>query len=205
MEYNLNIIYYIDIYKKWWKSVIKLMLLAMFFTVIFSLITPVSYVSRITLISIDSTGSTAATIGKFLGFSNVSLGASSNDIITAILKSKRMERDINNFMEINKRVNFRYAISTSSMSAGLIIDIKGNDPAFTEKIANFAVQNLDKINGELNITPNKPMVKVLDPAVYGLPVSRKILQKMFMAAFSVFLICSFYIFAVDYFKKKSLP
>jgi len=192
-------------YKKWWKTILKLMITAIFFTAVFSFLMPKSYLSKVTLISVDSGASATSNIGKLLGISSISLGASSNDIIVAMIESKRMEKDINNLIALNNNPNFKYTISTKTIKAGLIIEVKGGDPALTEKIANFTVQNLDKINGELNITPNKPMVKVLDPAVYGLPASRKILQKIFIAAFSVFLILSFYIFLVSYFRKNNLP
>ena len=202
MEYEFNILYYINMYKIWWKTIAKLMVIAMFFTAIFSLLMPVKYVSTVTIISAGSGGSSSSSIGKLLGISGLGGGGdSSNDIIIAILNSNRMEKDIQSFLDANKKKKFSYVITTSEMKAGLAINIKGNDPLFTEKVANFTIQNLDKINSELNITPSKPMVKVLDPAVYGQRESRKILIKVFIAGLLMFLLVSLYAFFTDYLKK----
>lgn len=202
MEYDFNILYYINMYKKWWKTIVKLMVIAMFFTAIFSLAIPVNYVSTVTIISADSGGSSSASsIGKLLGMSGFNVGTSSNDIIIAILNSNRMAKDIKTFLEFNKKQKFSYAITTNTIAAGLAINIKGNDPLFTEKVANFTIQNLDKINSELNITPSKPMVKVLDPATYGTRESRQTPRKVFIAGLAAFLLMSLYIFFSDYIRK----
>jgi len=204
MEYDFNILYYINIYKIWWKTIVKLMVIAMFFTAMFSLLMPVKYISTVTIISANSgSGSPSASIGKLLGLSGLGggIGDSSNDIIIAILNSNRMAKDIKAFLELNKKKKFSYVITTKEMTAGLEINVKGNDPIFTEKVANFTIQNLDKINSELNLTPAKPMVKVLDPAVYGQRESKKILIKGFIAGLLMFLLVSLYAFFTDYLKK----
>ena len=201
MEYDFNILYYINMYKIWWKTIVKLMAVSMFFTIIFSLLIPANYVSTVTIISADSGSSTASSLSKFLGISDFSAGTSSNDIVMAMLKSKRMAKDIDTFLVSSKQVKFKYSISANSVTSGLIINVAGNDPAYTEKVANFAVQNLDKINGELNITPSKPMAKVLDPASYGSRESRQTPRKAFIAGLAAFLLMSLYIFFSDYLKK----
>jgi len=201
MEYDFNILYYINMYKIWWKTIVKLMVIAMFFTAIFSMLGPVNYVSTVTIISAGSGGSSSSSIGKLLGISGLGGGDSSNDIIIAILNSNRMAKDIKAFLEFNKKQKFSYAITANDMKAGLVINVKGNDPVFTEKVANFAVQNLDKINSELNITPSKPMVKVLDSAAYGKRESRQTPRKIFIAGLAAFLLMSLYIFFSDYLKK----
>jgi len=201
MGYDFNLLYYIDMYKKWWKAIVKLMAAAMLFTAIFSLLIPPSYVSTVTIISADTGPSAASSLGKFLGIAGISAGTSSNDIVIAILKSKRMVKDINAFLISNKQTAFKYVLSTLEIPSGLIIKINGNNPSYTEKVANFAIQNLDKINGELNITPSKPMVKVLDPASYGARESRQIPRKVFIAGLAAFLLMSLYVFFSDYLKK----
>ena len=122
-------------------------------------------------------------------------------LLISILNSKRMAKDIKEFLGVNKKQNFKYSIAVNPMIAGLTIDIRGRDPVFTEKVANFTIQNLDKINAELNITPSKPMVKVLDPAVYGKREARQILRKIFIAGLSAFLLTSLYAFFADYLRK----
>ena len=201
MEYDFNILYYINMYKTWWKTIVKLMVIAMFFTAIFSMLGPVSYVSTVTIIS-GGPGGSSASIGKLLGLSGLGGGGdSSNDIIIAILNSNRMTKDIKAFLEFNKKKKFSYKIAIRELKAGLAINIKGSDPLFTEKVANFTIQNLDKINSELNITSSKPMVKVLDSAVYGVRESRQIPRKIFVAGMAAFLLMSLYIFFSDHIKK----
>jgi uncharacterized protein involved in exopolysaccharide biosynthesis len=204
MEYYFNILYYLNIYKKWWKIITKSIVIAIFFTALVSFIAPRSYISTVTIISSDSGVSAVSSLSKFLGVSNFLNSSSSNDIVIAILKSKRMENDINAFLALNKQVSFKYNISANTTPSGLIINIKGNNPIYTEKVANFTILNLDKINSELNLTPNKPMVKVLDPAIYGIPEGRKILQKIIIAGVLTFLIISLWIFLSDYIKKIKL-
>ena len=202
MEYYFNILYYLNIYKKWWKTIVKLMVIAMLFTALFSFIIPPKYISTVTLISADSGGSQAtSSIGRLLGMSGFSTGTSSDDIVIAMLNSKRIAKDIASFLELNKQPKFKYKMEISTVKSGLIINVRGNEPAYTEKVANFAIQDLDKINGELNITPSKPIVKVLDPASYGIRESRQILRKVFIAGLAAFLLMSLNIFFSDYLKK----
>jgi len=63
------------------------------------------------------------------------------------------------------------------------------------------MQNLDKLNNELSISSNRPMVKILDAAVRGTPESRQVPRKLFVSAMAAFLISSFYIFFSDYLRK----
>jgi len=201
MEYEFNILYYINIYKKWGKFIVILIAISMFLTAIVSLLMPVSYISKVTLISTDTGSQNASSIGKILGMPSFAMGSSSNDIIISILNSNRMASDVKKFLELNKQAKFKYTISTIPVTAGIAIYLKGNNPEYTEKVANFAIQNMDKINAELNITPAKPMVKVLDPAMYGERQSRQTPRKMLVSGMWVFLVMSLYIFLSDYFKK----
>jgi len=202
MEYDFNILYYIEMYKKWWKAIAKSMIIVVFFTALFSFLSHPNYISTVTIISADSVGSqTTSSIGKLLGISGFGVGTSSSEIVIAMLKSNRMAKDISFFLGLNKRPQFKYSIAADVTTSGLIINVRGDDPTYTEKVANFAVQNLDKINGELNITPSKPIVKVLDPATYGYRESRGTLRKILIAGILVFLLMSLYIFLSDYLKK----
>jgi len=202
MEYDFNILYYVNVYKKWWRVIVRLVSLAMFFTIVFSFFIPKSYVSTVTLISANS--GTVSPIGKLLDVSGFLSGTSSNDVIIAMLKSERMSKDILTFLNINKQAEFKYTISAHPVTAGLMIKVKGGNPLYTKKIANFAVQNLDKINSELNITPEKPMVKVLDSAVSGMQESRKILHKIASVVILTLLSMSIWIFLSEYIKKTKM-
>lgn len=203
MEYDFNILYYINMYKTWWKKIALVMAVSVSLTASASLLLPVTYVSTVTILSADSGGGGAAggALGKFLGLSGLSTGGSSNDIIISILKSRRMSSDIREKFELQKKPKFRYNIDTRQIAAGMAIEVKGNNPQLTQEIANFVVRNLDKINTELDITPAKPMVKVLDPAAHGSPGSRQIPRKMLIAGLLSFLLLSLYAFFSDYLRK----
>ena len=198
IEYDFNILYYIELYRKWWKKITKSMASIMFFALMFSLLLPAKYISTITIILPKGDTQIKSSIGSFLGISSLSMGASSEDMIVAIIKSKRMAKDIYENFKLYERKKFKYSLETYVMPGGFSLEAKGNDPALTEKIANFCVQNLDKINAELNLTPERPMVKVLDPAAYGVRMSRGILKNVFVAGLFTFLAISLYIFFKDY-------
>lgn len=198
MDYEFNIIYYMNIYKKWWKKIIAVAGISMFLTMLFSMAVPATYVSTVTLLS-GGGESSVGSIGQFLGISSAQ--SSSNNVIIAILKSRRMAKDINEKFNSPERSGFSYSISTSEATAGLAITVTGSAPDLTQKIADFAVVNLDKINSELDITLNKPMVKVLDPAVRGVRQSRQTPRKMVVAGLLSFLLISLYVFFSDYLNK----
>ncbi len=199
MEYEFNILYYINIYKKWWKKIATVVVVSVAVVFIFSAIRPVDYVSRVSLLSSADTGSSSvSSLGKLLG---LQAGSSSSDAIVALLKSRRMVKDINEEFNLKEKPNFRYSIENKEMLGGMIIEVTGSDPVLTKEIADFTVKNLDKINSELKITTAKPMVKVLDEAVKGVPKKRNILQKIGVMALLAVLLMSFYAFFSDYLKK----
>ena len=200
MEYNFNILYYIDIYKKWWKRIAFVMFVSMFFTMLISLRQPVYYISTVTLLSAGGGQPASGSLGQFLGLAGLA-GPSSGESIIPLLNSRRMSKDINEQFDLSKRPKFGYSISTTDMQGAFAINVKGTDPVLTERIANFVVKNLDKINTELDITPNKQMVKVLDPAVRGNPIARQRTRKILVAGILSFLLLSLYAFFSDYLRK----
>ncbi|HAZ10350.1 MAG TPA: hypothetical protein DCY56_04515 [Candidatus Omnitrophica bacterium] len=203
MEYEFNILYYVNMYKKWWKRIALVVIVSMFLTACFSLCTPIIYVSEVMLLSTGGGGASAGSLGKFLGLTGLS-GGSSTEGITPLLNSRRMTVDIQNQFALNKNPKFRYSISIREIIGAFAIKVKGTDPVLTAKIANFVVQNLDKINMELNITPNKPMVKVLDPATYGSREPRGTSRKIIVGGMLAFLLINLYAFFSEYIKRLKL-
>jgi len=198
MNYEFNILYYINMYKKWWKNIAFVMFISMLLTMCFSFFQPVIYVSAVRLIT-SGGGESSGYLGKFL--SGLSEGSLHRDTIVSILESRHMAKDINKQFSLGKKPKFRYSIHIRRVTGGNTVEIRGTDPALTEKIANFAIQNLDKINAELDITPNKPMVKVLDLATYGVRQSRQVPKKMFLTCLFSFLLVSLYAFFSDYLRR----
>ena len=200
MEYDFNILYYIDMYKKYWKIILFVIILFMCLTFCFSIFSPVAYVSTVTILQPGGSESAGnSTVAKLLGVSSTN---SSMETINLILKSRRMANDISEYIKPYKKSTSWWQIIPSGAFPGIIV--RGSDPDLTEKVANFCMQNLDKLNNELSISSNRPMVKILDAAVRGTPESRQVPRKLFVSAMAAFLISSFYIFFSDYFKKLKL-
>lgn len=197
MEYDFNILYYINMYKKWWKRIALVVVVSMSITMFFLRFQSTTYVSTVTLLSTGGGGASSGPLGTLLGLS----GSSSTDVIVPLLNSRRMARDISDHFALDKKPGFRYSISTGKMEGAFAINVNGTDPVFTMEIANFVVENLDKINKELDVTSSKPMVKVLDPAVRGAPILREKTRKIFVAGILSFLLLSLYVFFSDYLRK----
>lgn len=197
MKYEISIIHYLDIYKKEWKKMIVLILLAMVITTIVQSMQPVTYKS--TLIALSSKeGSGSTKLGSYLGLPDLGIGSSSDEIIFSILKSRRMRKDINEHFQLSSRRKFWWILDAYVVTGGFAVEVKGADPYMTEKIANFAVENLDKINLELQVTSQKPMVKVLDPAVTGTPVGKNLSKRTIASGLFIFLGYSLFIFFREY-------
>jgi hypothetical protein len=204
MKYEIEIFHYIDIYKKEWKKMLRFIGIAVFITIVFGYIQPVAYKSTAIVLS-PKEGSQAGSLGKYLGIPSLSIGGSSDDVIFSMLKSRRMSNDINEHFDLKNKRKFWWDIDTYIVTGGFAVEVKGSDPDLIRDIANFAINNLDKINLELQITSQKPMVKVLDTALRGRPADRNILKKVISVAFLVFLIYTLFIFFREYFSKlKSL-
>lgn len=197
MEYSFNIFYYVNIYKKWWKPIVVIMAISMILTMISSLMKPPVYVSKVTLLRKESSSSSSSPLGNLLGISS----RSSGDVIYAVLASRRMAKDITEKFKLSEKPDFWWGINTWPAVGGTGIEVQGNDPLLVQQIANFSVENLDKLNAELNITPNKPMVTVLDKAIYGVKKPKATRKKMVISGMGSFLIFSLYIFLLDYVKK----
>ena len=189
-------------YKKQWKNIAFLMFVSMFLTMCFSFSQPTSYVSTVTLLSTSGRQLTSGSLGKFLGLSV----SSSTDIIVSLLNSRHMAKDISDKFNLDKKPRFRYKIETSETRGTFVIKVRGKEPILVQKIANFVVENLDKLNMKLDITPNKPMVKVLDPALRGIRQSRQTPRKILVAGLLSFLLITlYYAFFLDYLKRTKIP
>jgi capsular polysaccharide biosynthesis protein len=198
MRYEIDIFYYISVYKREWKNIARLIILMMILAIIISFLQPVTYRSTLIVLSPKETNPASA-LGTYLGLPSLAIGGSSNDIIFSMLKSRRMSQDINEYLSPKYKRKFWWSLDTYTVTGGFAVEIRGSDPEMTKEIANFSVQNLDKINSELQVTTQKPMVKVLDPALRGVPVGRNISKKVIASGLLVFLAYSLFIFFREYF------
>ena len=198
MRYEMDIFHYIELYKKHWKKMAFLIIVVMLASAMMQSMQPITY--RSTLIALSSKENVqGGNLGSYLGLPNLTIGTSSDDIVFSMLKSRRMRKDINEHFQLSKRPRFWWNLDTYVVTGGFAVEAKGPDPDMTKKISNFAVENLDKINMELQVTSLKPMVKVLDPAVDGAPVERDISKKAIASGLFVFLAYALFIFFREYF------
>ena len=199
MSYEFNALYYVNLIRRHLKFIAIVVFIALVFSRHSVSRTPASYISTVTLIA-SSSGSTTTPLGKLLGLSG-SPGSSSGAPIIPLLYSKRMARDIRKHFELNEKPKFSYSINHFEYTGVLAISVTGSDPLLTRDVANFVVENLDNLNDELDLSPNRPMVKVLDPAEKGAlkPLEKK--RRIIVAVLFAFFSSCAYVFFSDYIKK----
>lgn len=201
MKYEIDIFHYLNIYKRYLKRMVFLIVAVIFVTYIVQSMQPITY--RSTLIALSS--KEGSSLSSYLGLPNLTIGSSSDDIIFSMLKSRRMSKDINEHFQLSKRPKLWWNIDTYVVTGGFAVEVTGPDPEMTRDIANFAVENLNKINLDLQVTSQKPMVKVLDSAIKGSSVRKSMSKKLIANGLFVFLVYTLLIFFKEYFSnlKKS--
>jgi len=140
-------------------------------------------------------------MGRFLGIADVV--SSSKVVIINILESRRMANDIREEFS-NEYSDLWWEIRPYEGTWGISLEVRGPDPALTEKIAKFCIKNLDTINEELELSTQSPMVKVLDAPTYGIAQKKHSLTKIIAAGMFSFLAFVLSIIFVDYFKKLKI-
>ena len=81
------------------------------------------------------------------------------------------------------------------------MEVKGRDSKLVSDIANFCVKNLDVINTELDITPQRPMAKVLDAAIPPeRPDSKDVPKYVGIALIFGFFLGNIIFFSLEYYK-----
>lgn len=197
MKYDIDIFHYINIYKREWRKMFYLICVAMVISTVMARMQPLTYKSTAIVLSPEQSN-TAGNIGKYFGIPNLAMGSSSNDLIFSILKSRRMSNDINEHFNLRNKRKFWWGLDTYVVTGGFAVEVTGSDPDLIRDIANFAIENLDKINIELQVTSQKPMVKVLDTALRGTPTNKNVSKKAITAGLFVFLIHTLFIFFREY-------
>jgi hypothetical protein len=133
-------------------------------------------------------------------------------MIEALVRSRRMAEDVieNFFSEqysnqrakerLIRRVQKMIRIASGEVGGGaLVLEVRSSNAQQAADIANFCVQNLDVLNQELDINPEKRFIKVLDPAIPSVfPESRKIQRKVFVAMLTAGLGIAIMFFLMDY-------
>jgi len=195
MKSGIDIFHYINIYKREWRRIVLLIVVVTSISAFLAYRKPITYTS--VLIALHSSDKGRVNFGDF----NLAMGVSSAATIFAILESRRMRRDINTHFNLSNRPNFWWSIDAYTDTGGFGVEVTGPDPVMTEKIANFAVENLDTINDDLKVTTERPMVKVLDPAGRGVPSKKHISKSVVASGLFCFLLYTLFIFFKEYFSQ----
>jgi len=197
MHYEFDLMYYITLFKKWWKAVVFVSAISMLLTGIFELSKPTTYSSTATFISKYSDSSTSA-VESLLGVSLRQGG--STDYLIPLLYSRRMSDDIRKRFGLDAKPKFSYGLSFVDARNTSGIQVDATDPGLAKEIANFVIQNLDKLNDELDLTTQPKMVRVLDPPLTGKVIPKRVKRKMILSGLVTFLIANTCIVLADYIK-----
>jgi len=177
MEDEINLI---DNWRVIWnykKFILCLFFISVITAMVISLLMPKVYRAKTVVLPPETKGTTLINIPGIASRILPSLkgGSTPTDIIVAMLKSRRMKENI--IKEFNLRefykVNFledalkKLGNSTNinvSKENTISISVDSTEPELASNIANLYVQNLDRINEDLKLTTENPIVKVLDIA-----------------------------------------
>lgn len=224
MDEEVNIIDYFRIIKKWWLVIAIIFFVSVLTTFIISIRMPKLYEATATVLSQEVLTEKGVLLTSKLPYilrEEVDLysGGGPPQLIIALLKSGRMAEDaIERFSleklyssshksEIIEKVKKR--VTTLISKEGVIsLRVESHDPKLSADIANFYIENLDKLNQELEISSLKPLVKVLDRAIPpSSPSKPKIkLNLLISGILSIFIgiLLSFFLNYVQEEKSKSL-
>ncbi|MDI6839358.1 MAG: Wzz/FepE/Etk N-terminal domain-containing protein [bacterium] len=176
MNEEINISDYLrPIKNKWWVT-LSIFLVAELTSMLITVRQHKTYESTTTIfppkvVEIDTLSTAILKIKR-----KVSIGLSPTQSIIAIFKSKRMASDIVEKFGLLSLYNTQFKsdavkklenstnISVSKEGA-VSVTVSSIDPKLAAEIANFYVENLDKINNELKLFSVKPVVTVIDPAI----------------------------------------
>lgn len=204
MSYDFSVLYYIEIFKKYRKKILFFVIIAASIALLSGLFKKPVYTSRCSILLAEAPSAPSlSNLSKFMGFPGFSFGNSSANMIISLAKSRRMMEGIySNFPELKKNPKFNLKLEVYDTTQGtLIVEVKGSEPKLASDIANFCVKNLDAINAELNITSQRPMVKMLDQAIPASgPDSRQIPKRIAIAAIFTFFTSNFIFFGMEYYE-----
>lgn len=225
MNEEVNILDYFRIIKSKWKLLASIFVLAEIVTLIVTLLQPRIYESTATILPPEATAEKGVMITSKLPYifrqelpASLYGGGAASQVIIAMLKSKKMARDIieefklahpyksKSILNMIKRLENRTNISMSKEGV-ISITVSSKDSELAARIANFYVSNLDRMNDELKITSSKPIVTPLDLAIPAEHPSRPNvkLALLIVGVLSIFtgILLSFFVNYIETLKKSS--
>ena len=172
MNYDFSIIYFINILRKYRINLIIFIILGSLAGFIKSYLTPTVYRAQVLSFLPEKKISNYLSLNSFNGrVLDLNLGSFSAYMALTIITSHRMREDIEKHFDLRNKPDFKLIDIIAYNVLPLTTDVKGTDPELVKDIANYCISNVDRINAELNLSPEKPLLKVIDYAESGTPIS----------------------------------
>lgn len=191
------LLYYLRLINKYKWIVSSLVVVTFVLSAYIELRKPVLYYARVTALSSGSVG--AISPADYLKNLGIPVPGGVGDLSTvtgAIIHSRRMAKDI-----VEKFGKGPESIVAHCTKGIFVVRVTADDPQFAVNVANFCVANVDKLNNELDISPVKPLLKVLDSSENARPIPRPIAKKAAFSGLVVGLAGCLLVISIDYIKK----
>lgn len=201
LHYFHTLLYFLRILLKYIYILVPLVTITAAFLTYDQLRKPILYQTTVSTLALSEGGSVSPlSYLQKLGIMVTSGGLGDTaSLIGSIIYSRRMAKDI-----VKKFGKSPVSLTTYATGPMFTIKVIADDPKLAVNVANFCVVNVDKINNELDISPTKPLLKILDPAENAIPLPRPIARKVLFPTLFVGLVgCSLAIL-LDYIKTKKL-
>ncbi|MBI4436402.1 MAG: hypothetical protein HY590_03180 [Candidatus Omnitrophica bacterium] len=172
---EITLLTYWKVAKERKRPLITVTALSAFITAIMVFTAPREYTASVSVFPPASPVNLLSSFGS-VGFSMMGGGSpTSVEALLFLVKSRRMAEGVVDHFNWTKRFQttrekairkVRRMVNGYDISKGTIfvIEVTSGDPAFSAEVANFCVENLNVINEQLNLTSDKPLVKVIDKA-----------------------------------------
>ena len=172
MNHDFGVVYFINILRNYRINLIIFIILGSLVGFIKSYFTPTIYRAQVLSFLPREKISNYLSHRSFNGMV-LDLNSGSFSALTAlsIITSRRMREDINEHFDLINKPDFELIDIIAYNVVPLLTEVKGTDPKLVKDIANYCVSNVDRINAELNLSPEKPLLKVIDCAESGTPIS----------------------------------
>ena len=188
---EITLLTYWKVVQKRKRVLLAIMMLSASVAAFTTLLQPREYTAHVT------TFPPAGSVNVFPGLGIVSPAIGGNptsvDSLSYLIKSRRMAESVAGHFNLAEKFKMTQEgairkvpsmVNSYDVSRGtlFVVEATTNDPKFSADLANFCAESLNLINAQLDLTTDKPMVKVIDAALppEG-PNSRGTLKKILSA------------------------
>jgi len=184
MDYDIDIIYFFKILNKWKNKILILVIIGIVAGIIKANFIPTEYSSQATgLLSPKASDLSYMTLNRMLP--DLRLEYLPAQAVISMIASSRMRDGIDKRFNLKNNSKFKLINITSYSLADVIIvvGVRGTDPELTKSIADFCITNIDNINNDIKISSEKPVLRLMDPASTGKPITNNLVKGMIAGGF----------------------